>query len=704
VRRLVRVGLAVLAVVAVAALAVSLWLPRFVRSEGFAARLREAVRESTGQEPSWSALEVGLLPLRLRVEALRLGDGSALAAEEADLRVDWLPLLARAVVVDRVSIQGGRLRVVRTAQGLVWPWSGTPAEDAAPATPGGEPPGGAARLAFAVRRVDVERGTLALEDRTATPPLVVELVDVEGSAQGSSPEAPVEVELEGRLASGGRVRAEGRVAPAAELDLVATLDEVALAPFASLAGRDVRLGGAASGRLHARGPARAPDALDLELAMGEAAFVVGDARVAGPVSLRAELRGELARPAGSFSIDATRAEMTYGGAFRKPPGSPASAEGRFATSADGRLRTEGVRVRIQNVGGDARIERGGDAPTVWGLELPPFDAAELAALSPDLAPWKPAGRVALAGFELAAATPPGLAGRLALDPLRLEPEGRGPIELRGALVGRDGAIASEGLVADVGGQRVEATVEVTGLALAPQHHVTLAARGADGAALIAALSGERDAMEGPVTFDADLRGPLAGGGATLEQLTGEVRFTAGPGRIPGVAPLAAALDEVGTLRAARRDERLRPYTRDRFESAGGRVEIGGGLLRSDDLELRYRGYSLHLRGTMQLADRRLDARGRLRLDEELVAALADRPAAAGAGPRELELAHVGGTPASPQVEVEAQAALGLAATLATVGRRADIERKIDRALGDGAGRDVLQALDGLLAPHDETKQ
>src|SRR5690606_22120059 len=122
VRALARVALALVLLAAAALGAVAWWLSGYVKSPGFQERLRAAVRDATGQEASWRELAVGVLPPRVRVREARLGDGAGLAVGRADLQVALLPLLARTVVVDRVAIEGGVLRIVRSADGLLWPW------------------------------------------------------------------------------------------------------------------------------------------------------------------------------------------------------------------------------------------------------------------------------------------------------------------------------------------------------------------------------------------------------------------------------------------------------------------------------------------------------------------------------------------------------------------------------------------------------
>jgi hypothetical protein len=120
--------------------------------------------------------------------------------------------------------------------------------------------------------------------------------------------------------------------------------------------------------------------------------------------------------------------------------------------------------------------------------------------------------------------------------------------------------------------------------------------------------------------------------------------------------------------------------------------------------LRYPGYALELQGAVRLADRGLDAKGRLVLEEETYAALAGAEVDPAGRQRVLPLAKLDGTLDAPHIAIDAQAAIALAATFATAGKRDKVEREIDKVLGKGAGRDVLDALDGLFTPRDGRKR
>jgi hypothetical protein len=113
--------------------------------------------------------------------------------------------------------------------------------------------------------------------------------------------------------------------------------------------------------------------------------------------------------------------------------------------------------------------------------------------------------------------------------------------------------------------------------------------------------------------------------------------------------------------------------------------------------LRYPGYELALRGSVSLGDYAIDAKGRLVLDPALEAALADDPdAATGKAPRVIEIASVEGTLLEPKLRIDEAGAVAFAAALTLAQKRDKWERKLDDALGEGKGGELLDALDGFL--------
>jgi hypothetical protein len=287
-------------------------------------------------------------------------------------------------------------------------------------------------------------------------------------------------------------------------------------------------------------------------------------------------------------------------------------------------------------------------------------------------------------------------GRLGVDGVRVKIEkmdgGAATVDVDGTFFADAEGFRSEGLVATLGGQPVAIEID----ARAPHLRTRVVTKGADAKALLAAL-GRPDLLEGAVDFDAALTG--AG-----PRFTGTIDVSVGPGRIPGVSPLGETIGlldsypEVGRVLNRRKTERrLAPYLGDRFEAITGHFDVAGGRARTEGLVLRYPGYELALRGSVGLADQTLDAKGRLTLDPALEAALADDPgAAAGKSARVIEIAQVEGTLAKPKLRIDQAGAVAFAAALTLAQKRDKWERKLDGALGEGRGKDVLDALDDFL--------
>ena len=211
------------------------------------ARIEAAAREATGRDVRFDGLAIGILPPRVRVlrpvvAATTPGEPPLFSAEEAALRVDFLPLLARTLVVDSL-----RCRETHIAYRPYAP-DRTCCRDSA--RPGH---GSRSRGLKRGRRPEACRaplhlphnGTVVLEDHGVAPTVTWTLADIQAEATGTSVAAPIDFSLSGRLDSGGLLRAKGTSTTLGTVDLHATLEAVELAaakPYAgktatSLAGR-----------------------------------------------------------------------------------------------------------------------------------------------------------------------------------------------------------------------------------------------------------------------------------------------------------------------------------------------------------------------------------------------------------------------------------------------------------------------------------
>jgi len=381
-----RIAAAAFALLVALAVAFVVFLPRLLSSDAAGRRLQAAARDAVGREVRWQELGVALFPPRLVVSGVDLLDPGgreevALRAARIDLKVAWLPLLVRQVVIDSLVLEGIELGMVRTGDGLELPVAfPSDADRAAPTTPQpAEQAAPAEGIALAVREFRLVDGVLRLVDRSVSPAITWELRDLGLELEAHALDQPVEFAARGALASGGRLSAEGSLVLGGPLDVQLELREVALAPFRPYLG-EVELEGLASGEATLRGSAGAPESLTATLELAGGRIRVDELRATGPVALTVSVE-QLAVPQGSFQLDARRAELVYGGAFHKAAGTEAKASGRFRMAPGGDVEVDVERLKIKNANGAGSAALT-DARVRVGLRLDPFELDGWQALIP----------------------------------------------------------------------------------------------------------------------------------------------------------------------------------------------------------------------------------------------------------------------------------------------------------------------------------
>lgn len=705
----VRIALALCLLLAIAVAAALVVLPRLVESEQVKSRIESAAREATGRSLSWDSLEFGLLPPSLRVlgasvSGERPSDPPLLEAAALSLRVELLPLFVGAVVIDSLVIDGAALRLERGPQGLVLPHpperkageSASPKE-AAPESEAGSSSGPA--LSLAVRSVELRDSSLALHDAAVRPAVDWQLADLDVRARGESLAAPIALDLSGRMGSGGGISAEGSATTAGELDLTLRLDGFEVAPLAPyLEAKD--LAGALSGELVLRGPAAALASLDADLRGRDVRFRQGDNALSGELALKATIATPTGAPNGRFEVDATAASLAVGGGFTKPPGVPAQVTGRIAPGQGGGLAIEDVKLVIRNL--EARGRIGSLSPLRVELSAPPFELAGWQELVPALSELAPSGRLSLEGLRFA---PRDLRGSIRLDDVALQRQGA-RFTLQGAVVGEGAGLRSQGMTLETAGQKSDLELELSQLFDTPRYAVKLAAKQADSNQLLGALLAKPDTLYGPLGLDLSLAGAL--GGDPLRSLGGTIDFGIDGGRIVGVSLLRAVFDRLGSvgnlavnLGRAFGGRDLQRFYGDEFELLRGSLRVREGIARSDDLTLRYRGYSARLAGTLGLADLALDMSGDLTIQPDLDAEIARGLALRDYQPRErvVPLARVRGPLGDPKVSLDPVVATRFAAGYAGDAYAGKLREKAEKELGPGGGALVdqgLGVLEGIL--------
>lgn len=705
-RILVRLLLGLLALAVLLVVAVLVLLPPLAKSEAVRSRLHAEARAATGRDVSWSDLDLGLLPPRLVLREARVGtpgEGPAFQADEVGLEVALWPLFARVLLVDSVRVAGAQLDLVRTPEALLHPFS-APASSAsadAPAVPPqeGEPveaeaptaSEGGDELSFAVREVRLDSVNVSVRDESVTPAQTHVLGGLSGTAVGALTTGTMDVDFRG-TASGGGVHAHGKLAIGGDLELHLDLDGVRLDPGQAYAPAGTRLAGEASGRLTLRRE-NDQDQLDVALTLAGADLASGDAIVQG--ALRVDAAFDVLEPlSGQVTLDAAEARLQSADQFTKPAGVPARISGRVQSSAAGVALSTG-RMVLGEVTAGLAVDSGDTTQIV--LTDAHFDAAALAAFLPALAEQGAAGPVSITSLRLVA-EPLSAVGEVGLAPLRLAAPDAPPLEVRGVVHLEGNRARLPDFDVQVAGEPIALDATVDDLAGSMRLDARVRADRIDSQNLVRAFAPDFDRLEGPLTFDGRLRVPLAGPAPAAEVATGRLRFEIAPGRLEGVSILREAFSDPGeaalsSLLGSRQKELAR-FEEDRFEKLSATVDVAGGRARTDDLQLVYQHYTVDLEGTVGLVDRALDLTGEITVDRAIDETLSGQ---GGGKKRVFPLAKVTGTVDEPRVVLGDDAVFRLgSAYIRDERRRNKWEGKIDEQLGEGAGKEVLDALDQIL--------
>jgi uncharacterized protein involved in outer membrane biogenesis len=704
------VVLAVLLVAALAALAFT--LPSILDSDAVRARIESAAQDSLGREVRYAGLDFGLLPPSLKVMEPVVAGASAEApplvrADEVALRVALLPLLTRTVVVDSLVIDGAQLRLVRTPDGLELP---TPAAkeaagDEAPAAEG-------AGVALAVRRLVLSDATLVLEDRAVSPPVTWELRNVQASARGESLDAPVDFDLSAELASGGKLAAEGSATLSGDVDARLRLDGLALDPARPYLPDARELAGTLSGTVEAKGPAAELESIVADLTLDGARVALGDIALDGKLGVKAEIRGGLGRPEGPFEVDATRAALRYGDAFRKPAGREATLRGRLVTREDGNLGVEDAQLAVHNLKADASASLG--KRTRVTARVAPFDLKGWEELIPALAGYEASGRVDVGQVQLAT-NPLDVKATINLDGVQATHPDAGRVTVKGSIVASGDAVDTKDLQLVAADQVVHVDAKVRDLGATPRFQVSTRTEKADTNRLVSAFTSRRDTFYGLLDFNGDISGRL--GESLVRSLTGTTRLDVRDGRIVGLSLLRAVfagLGEAGkaaqglaalavNVAALRAPELQRFYGED-FEALTGTFRLADGVARTDDLRIDYRSYAAQIDGRLGLEDSQYDFGCTVTLGPELAQVLARKLGGREGSLEQLTIpARLNGSLGAafavgqnPRVTVPPQAAVAFFRSVAAGGYGSKADKILDEKLGEGAGEQVRDVLDGIL--------
>jgi len=257
-----------LALVVIGGLSVA--LPRLVNTDEFRAALYESAAEALGTPIEWSALDVGVVPLRLTISDPILvaeatnRDQARLTAAKVDLRLSAMALLRNKLQVDSLVLSGVELIVTRTPEGLILPISTGPEEgevidpdsSPSPGSPQETPDVEEDALQLDLRRFVIEDSRIVVRDETLSRVVEWQFEGVRVVAAGDSLDQPLALDLIASVAANGRdagnIKVLGDVSLSGLYDLDVTLEALQLAELQPYI-QDASIAGALSGIIRIKG-------------------------------------------------------------------------------------------------------------------------------------------------------------------------------------------------------------------------------------------------------------------------------------------------------------------------------------------------------------------------------------------------------------------------------------------------------------------
>jgi AsmA protein len=653
-------------------------------------KLREPLQQKAsaalGREVSLGRISLAIFPL----PAVRIGDVRIAGPKPSDpplaqiaelrLRVAVLPLIARKVVLRALELDSPRINIPFDKNGKPILPSGAAKSGAesAPETPGEKKPAASESggLALAVDRI-------AIHDADVTAgPWKVEHANIDGhlSLDGSgafkySANLPGlanlragEVELAKLTSAAPQVDARGEFAA----DLADVRKRFNLAQDVSGKASGEYSVGLTGGEV--RAASASVDVPDLLLRSG--ALVVS-----GPARGHAVL-GE------SYSFDLSDARVEQNGMFAKPKRTTLSVTGKLGKEPSlAALREALVKIGQNELPLTLELAK---QPMKVHLGKTTLDLAKLRELLP---PDKPSlsGHLAVQGFDVQL-SPLRVVGNATLDGVETKLE-HGPVSISGPIRGKGETVEVENATAIVGGQKIGLSARYTleTGAISADYDAAKSELGE----LVAALAGRKE-LDGTL----DTNGHLETRRSGLETLAGGGKIAIRPGRIQGFSLAKQVMGSLAALPAlalAAKGKDISKYEQEEFDHLTADYTIQDGRARTENLELAYQDVTAYLKGSVGLFDRTLDLTGKVVITKKADAQFAGTTRAK---ERVIPITRVTGTYDSPRIELDEKTLAALAYAYAGDER---VRKKLDKALGPGAGEAVESVLDGLLGGGSKKK-
>ncbi len=390
-------------VVVVIALGVTLWnlegllkANKDVVFSGIESALGRPLQVEEFDVSVWGGIGFQLTDVRL-ADTPEFSEGSFLEADSITLKVAFLPLLKKQLTIDRLSLEGPRLVLIRNGDGL-WNYEAFSGSSAEEETDESENASGEAPLLIQIAELEIRDGEVIVRDDGDDLPYPLRNIDL--SARDVGVERPIVLDLSADVGTvPSRFTLEGSVGPLGEtFDFSKIRTQLALQI----------------------------DDIDIENTLATLRKHVAleawpsDLRIAGPLSLGIDLEGLLNDLDVRAHVEAERANLEYGELFRKPQGMLCGLDVALHLTPTGGLQFSKGELRLgkltTELSGD--IEPSDPMRVRLDVKLSDRDLQELATVLPLAEPYALAGGLELdvnVDGNVSLDEPPSVKGTLRLN-------------------------------------------------------------------------------------------------------------------------------------------------------------------------------------------------------------------------------------------------------------------------------------------------
>ncbi len=392
------------------------------------------------------------------------------------------------------------------------------------------------------------------------------------------------------------------------------------------------------------------------------------------------------QPGGTVRVDATAMRIEMADAFRKKAGEKLEVRAPFPDEMPPK-RIDGLVIEIAGVVVPLDVDLSGRSPRI-SIGATKISLEAVASLQPD--PFPVRGTVEVVNRVKVIADPLTVSGPVLLNVTELPLRG-GRVEVEGKLEGRGSELYSRSLRIKVWEQPF--SFATTYGLRSGEVVIDGGTEGADVQTLGRAFLG-RDELTGTLRASGVVRTKVPEEGVDpISAASADVRIEITDGRLRGFSLAKQVFGELAAVPfvvAALGGKDLSRYEEEEFEELSGDFRLRNGVVRTENLTIRYRHMTAQLWGTVTVPDGALDLAGKVTLSRS---ASADLAGGSRTKERVIPIAGIGGTVTKPRVKLDQRAILAIGQAYTEQDR---VRKKLEEKLGPGGAEAIQDIFNQIL--------